>query len=390
MTTTPSVPFPRGGEPSAIRERFQQAFGRPPAAIARAPGRIEFIGNHTDYNGGRVLGAAIDRFVWVAAAANSTGSFRLCTTQDSRVQVLSPDSTVAPDAWTRYPFAVWRSLFEFGQPRPVGFDLLVASDLPAGAGLSSSAALELATAYALLDLAGATTPDPVILAKLARHAENVHVGVPCGILDQATSALGRAGHLVQIDCQGPTFSLVPLPADTALWIFNTRQKHALIDGLYAERHAECQAAAQFLGLRHLCDLPFGDLDRCVARLPAILARRTLHVVEENQRVSRLLLALQSGQIEEAGRLLFDSHRSSRDLFENSTPVLDALVDRLVLSSHTLGARLTGGGFGGAVMAWATKDFTITEAESIGAAVAAQSGTVPDIMRLAIADGAALL
>ena len=242
--------------PSPLIAQFQRIFGRAPAVVARAPGRIEFIGNHTDYNGGAVLGAAIDRYVWVVAAANPDGRMRFFSDSTGTVLELPEDREArftGADSWANYPLGVWRSLQDIRLPRPAGFDLLVASNLPVGAGLSSSAALELAVALALLGLKHATIP-PAQLAALGRHAENKYVGVPCGILDQGTSAFGQADHLVHIDCRGPTFSLVPLPHAAHLWIFNTREKHALIDGLYATRHRECQEAATALDVGLLADL----------------------------------------------------------------------------------------------------------------------------------------
>jgi len=372
-----------------IREQFQQAYGRAPQVVARAPGRIEFIGNHTDYNGGAVLGAAIDRYVWVAAAPNASGRFRLRSASAPKPLDLSsvPETRLTgADSWANYPLGVWRSLKDFKLPRPAGFDLFVTSDLPAGAGLSSSAALELATALALLELAGSKPVAPEQLAALGRHAENNYVGVPCGILDQGTSAFGRAGHLVHIDCRGPKFSRVPLPAGTHLWIFNTKEKHALIDGLYATRHRECLEAAKTLGVALLADLTPAQLPPLERKLSPALARRAKHVVEEHARVGETVAALQHGDLATAGRLLTASHRSSQHLFENSTPALDRLVDLLEKHPAVYGARLTGGGFGGAVMALTGEGFTQAGAESI----AAQSGSHPEIIHLLSADGAALV
>jgi galactokinase len=378
----------------AIGEHFQRTYGRAPQVVARAPGRIEFIGNHTDYNGGAVLGAAIDRYIWAAAAPNTTGHFRLASTNGTQpldFATVPAGRLSGPDSWANYPLGVWHSLGDFNRPQPAGFDLLVASDLPAGAGLSSSAALELSTTLALLELAGGGPIAPDQLAALGRHAENKYVGVPCGILDQGTSAFGRAGQLVQIDCRGPKFSRVPLPAGTHLWIFNTREKHALIDGLYATRHRECLAAAQTLGIAWLADLTPSQLAERSGgpsgpALPPILARRARHIVEENARVHDTVEALRQGELATVGRLLTASHRSSQHLFENSTPALDRLVDLLEKHPAVYGARLTGGGFGGAVMALTRDGFSAAEAE----AIAGQSGSHPEIIHLLSADGAVVL
>ena len=252
----------------SIAAQFLSTYGRAPAVIARAPGRVEFIGNHTDYNGGAVLGAAIDRYVWVAAAPNAQGRLRLFSVGGKSVLELPSDPgarITGSDSWANYPLGVWRSLKDFGLPQPPAFGLLVESDLPPGAGLSSSAALELATALALLKLAGKADLPADRLAALGRHAENQYVGVPCGILDQGTSAFGQAGHLVHIDCRGPAFARVPFPANAHLWIFNTREKHALIDGFYATRNKECLDAAKALGVAFLADLTPAQLEAKTGR-----------------------------------------------------------------------------------------------------------------------------
>ncbi len=375
-----------------IAEQFRRTYGNAPVAIARAPGRIEFIGNHTDYNGGAVLGAAINRYVWVAAASNPAGRLRLFSTNSASVLELPADpgtKITGSDSWANYPLGVWRSLRDFNLPQPAGFDLLVASDLPAGAGLSSSAALELAVALALLGLEGATI-EPARLAALGRHAENKYVGVPCGILDQGTSAFGRAGQLVHIDCRGPHFSRVPLPQTTRLWIFNTREKHALIDGLYAARHQECLAAAKALGVALLADLTPARLPPLETKLTPVLARRARHIIGEHARVHETVDALQRGDLAMVGRLLTASHRSSQHLFENSTPALDQLVDLLEQHPAVLGARLTGGGFGGAVLALTRDNFSERDAQEIAGRYMIQQHRAPEIIQLQSADGAQAL
>ena len=374
----------------SIAAQFLSTYGRAPAVIARAPGRVEFIGNHTDYNGGAVLGAAIDRYVWVAAAPNAQGRLRLFSVGGKSVLELPSDPgarITGSDSWANYPLGVWRSLKDFGLPQPAGFDLLVDSDLPPGAGLSSSAALELATALALLKLAGKADLPADRLAALGRHAENQYVGVPCGILDQGTSAFGQAGHLVHIDCRGPAFARVPFPANAHLWIFNTREKHALIDGFYATRHQECLDAAKALGVAFLADLTPAQLEAKNGALSPALAKRAKHIAEEHARVRDTAEALRRGDLAAVGRLLTASHRSSQHLFENSTPALDLLVDLLAAHPAVLGARLTGGGFGGAVMALTKDNFTTGDAEGIAAAYRAKQGRPPEVIHLRAADGA---
>src|SRR6478736_328386 len=295
---------------SRLSGLFQQSFGHPPAVTTRAPGRVEFIGNHTDYNGGAVLGVAIDRGVEVAAAPGEPGHFRVRSTSGAAPVDFSaapPPRLSGPSAWANYVFGVWHSLADFSLPRPAGFDVLVDSDLPAGAGLSSSAALELATALALTELAKAPALAPDRLATLGRHAENKYVGVPCGILDQGTSALGAAGQLVHIACRGPKFARVPLPTSTHLWIFNTKEKHALVDGYYAERHRECTEAAKVLGVPFLTDLTPAQLAAQAGKLSPVVARRARHIVEEHARVGETVAALERGDLAATGKLLPASH-----------------------------------------------------------------------------------
>ena len=377
---------------AALLEKFQARFGRAATVVARAPGRIEFIGNHTDYNGGTVLGAAIDRDVWVAVAPRDDGLWRFCS--DAREGLVTVTSTAEPSrqsgasSWVNYPLGVIAAFPPFGLHPPAGFDFLALSNLPTGAGLSSSAALELASALAVLALSGQAAPREEVV-KLCRAAENRFVGVPCGILDQGVSGFGRKDQLVFIDCRGPGFATVPLPAAARFWIFNTHLKHALVDGLYAARHRECMEAAALLGVAQLAELTPEKLAAVSAKLPAVAGRRARHVVEEIARVDATVVALRAGDLPAVGRLLTASHRSSQRLFENSTPELDFLVDQLTARPGVYGARLTGGGFGGAVMALTTPEFGAAQAAVVTAAYAAKFGSSPEVLPAQTGEGAAL-
>lgn len=370
-------------------KQFTSLYGCTPEVIARAPGRIEFIGNHTDYNGGTVLGAAISLGVWVAARKAANGKLRFATaSQDGIATVLTRDpSRQSGDLrWANYPLGVWLSFKAFGLTQPEGLDYLAVSDLPVGAGLSSSAAIELASALAYLALTG-EKPSRETVVKLGRHAENNFVGVPCGILDQGVSGFGKKDHLVFIDCRGPRFEVVPMPAGAHLWVFNPRAKHALIDGLYAARHRECLEAARALGVDLLADVTPAQLEQRKARLPEINYRRAKHVIDEIDRVARVRAALAGGDLTEVGRLLTASHRSSQTQFENSTPELDLLVDTLAATPHVYGARLTGGGFGGAVMALTDAEFSPAQATRVAGIYADRFGSKPDVLHCEIDDGA---
>jgi len=376
---------------------FQQQYGHAPAVVGYAPGRLEFIGNHVDYNGGLVIGATIDRGVQVAASKRT----------DRRIRVFSPayGTPVETDldglvplkgstAWANYPLGVAWSLQKNGGPLPMGFDLAIAGDLPAGAGLSSSAALELATAVALRELFGLSIA-PVNLARWCRQAENEFVGMPCGILDQGVSMFGEAGRLVLIDCRAETFNTVPVPESARFWIFNTGAKHALLDSLYAARRRECEAALAVLKRHHpsatlLAEIPSAEVERYRAELTPTQFTRALHVTREIERVQQTAQALEKGDLAAVGKLLVQSHQSSRELFENSCPELDYLVDRLVKLPGVYGARLTGGGFGGAVMALTTPEFNAAVAQPVTDAYTKQFNHEPVVFTTRTGPGARVL
>lgn len=372
--------------------RFRSVFGRAPDFVAQAPGRIEFIGNHTDYNGGTVLGASIDRGVWVGLAARSDGQRRFYS------DFLGDIATVAPGelnkqadkaSWINYPLGVLAALPVFGLKAPEGFDYLALSNLPVGAGLSSSAALELSSALVFLALTK-QSPSLETIVKIGKHAENHFVGVPCGILDQGVSGFGKKDRLVFIDCRGPSFATVPLPNGAHFWIFNTHTKHALVDGLYAARNKECMQAAATLGVSLLVEADLPRLEAARGKLSDVAYKRAKHVIEEIARVAQTQEALRVGDLKRVGQLLTASHRSSQTQFENSTPELDTLVDTLITTPHVYGARLTGGGFGGAVMALTDGVFAEAQAKTVAAAYAKKYGSEPEILHCQTGDGAHLV
>ncbi|MGH8020539.1 MAG: galactokinase [Opitutaceae bacterium] len=378
-----------------ITAAFEKAFGRAPTTITRAPGRIEFIGNHTDYNGGLVLGASVDRGVNVAIAPRDDGRWRFASDfrgSSSNVVLLpagKPERQNGHVAWTNYPLGVLEAFSTFGLTVPGGFDYLAMADLPTGSGLSSSAAIEMSSALAFLALTGQEPPRDKVV-KLTRHAENHFVGVPCGILDQGVSGFGKANHLVFIDCREMTFDTVPLPAGIHFWVFNTHTKHALVDGLYAARHRECMDAARILGVDQLAQATPGALEAAKAEMSESVYHRARHIIEEIDRVRAAVHALEFNNLPEAGRLLTASHRSSQHLFENSTPELDFLVDTLTARKDVFGARLTGGGFGGAVMAMTDGAFNREAALAVADAYQKRFGATLDILDMQTGDGARVL
>lgn len=373
------------------RALFRTVFGHEAAVVSRAPGRVEVIGNHTDYNGGLVLGAAIDRHLWVTLSPRTDRRIRLFSERhhlvEATLDALAPRS--GPDAWANYPLGVAAVLG--GRDLPAGFDLCVTATLPSGAGLSSSAAFELATALAL-NRAFSLGFDRRTLVLRCREAEHTFAGVPCGILDQGVVAYGRPSHLVLVDARRQAFIPVPFPEGAALWIFNTHRHHELTGSRYADRARECREALALLreadpDLTFLTDLTPEALDARAHRLPAPLLRRARHVVGEHHRVRRCIDAFRTGNLKTAGTLLTASHDSSRRLFENSTPELDHLVSLLTGVPSVHGARLTGGGFGGAVMALTDASFGEEDASRIRHAYQARFGHLPAVLRTSPAGGA---
>lgn len=375
---------------------FRRHFEGEPAHYAFAPGRIEFIGNHTDYNGGLVMGAAVTEGITVAVSLRNDDIIRIVSDAGDLVEIpLGNYKPLEGDAsWTNYPIGVTQVMTDAGMRTPTGYNMAVTSTLPAGAGMSSSAAFELATAKALAALYGYET-DTAGFARLGRKAENEFVGMPCGILDQGVSAFGKANHLVKINCATETFAIEPMPRGAHFWIFNSNKKHALVDSAYADRHRECHEALAQLQpdhpdaktLSHICP---EQLEASKDKLDPLLYRRAAHIVGENARVRAVEMALAEGDLKAVGQALSASHESSRVNFGNSIEELDTLVDLLKLQPSVYGARLTGGGFGGAVMALTNSDFGLAQADVIAAAYEAKHGLKASIFHTRAGDGAQLL
>jgi galactokinase len=355
---------PEGREGAAVL--FTQRFGRQPRGAWRAPGRVNFIGEHTDYNEGFVLPFAIGAGLSAAAAQRDDGVLALTSRQAADDDVAVPLDSLKPGSvsgWAAYPAGVAWALREAGYPIG-GASIAMDSDIPLGAGLSSSAALECAVALALTELYGLTVPRPQ-LAAIARRAENDYVGAPTGIMDQSAALLSQAGHALLLDCRSGIGTAVPLDpgaAGLALLVIDTQVRHDLTDGAYGTRRKECEDAADVLGVRSLRDITDSSE---LADLDPVLRRRARHVVTENNRVLVTAQLLRDGDLAAAGPELTASHESLRDDFEVSWAAADATVEA-ALGAGACGARMTGGGFGGSVIALvpAEKD------EAVRAAVAA--------------------
>ena len=334
-------------------EDFVRTFDRHPAGVWSAPGRVNVIGEHTDYNDGFVLPFAIDARTTVAAATRDDGLVRLRSAQQPSGDVAVDLDDLAPgrpEGWASYAAGVVWAFREAGHEVP-GLDLLVDGRVPLGAGLSSSAALECAVALAvdgLLDLGLGTDR----LAALAQRAENDFVGAPTGVMDQLASLHGRDGHALLLDTRALTIEQIPFDAASdglTLVVIDTRVHHSLGDGSYGDRRTACEQAAEALGVPALRDVPVQGLTDRLAPLAGELRRRARHVVTEDARVLAAVDALRSGAWPELGRLMTASHLSLRDDYEVSCAELDTAVEA-ALSAGALGARMTGGGFGGSAIA----------------------------------------
>jgi galactokinase len=383
-------------------ERFRSCFGGAPDGVWLAPGRANLMGEHTDYNDGFVLPFALGQGTTAAAARRADRRLALCSRQEPGGEVEIALDELAPGrvtGWAAYPAGVAWALAEAGYQVP-GACIAVDSDVPAGAGLSSSAALECATALALTELAltelalteeaGVRIPRQE-LAAIARRAENEFVGAPSGIMDQSASLLCQSGHALLLDCRSLENTQVPFRPEAAgarLLLINTRARHALTDGEYGQRRAECEQAARLLdipSLRYLTSV--ADTDRLA---DPVLRRRARHVFTDNQRVLEVVALLRSpglaGTYRDIGRLLTQAHVSLRDDFEVSWPEADATVEA-ALAAGALGARMIGGGFGGSVLALVTETAGGPVRAAVSAAFARRSWTAPEFLDAAPSDSA---
>lgn len=357
----------------------------------RAPGRVNLIGEHTDYNEGFVLPLAVPFGVVARVAARPDDVVRMASAQVPGPPVEVPVGALAPGTpggWAAYVAGVVWALREAGH-RLGGVDVVVDGDVPAGAGLSSSAALECAVAAALADLFDLPLSRRD-LARLAQHAENAFVGMPCGVMDQSAALLARQGHALLLDTRTLDAEQVPLDLaghGLALLVVDTRAPHALVTGEYAARRRDCEEAARNLGVPALRDVPLAGLGDALAALPdPVVRRRVRHVVTEDDRVLRTADLLRAGDLRAVGPLLTASHASLRDDYEVSVPPLDVAVDA-ALAAGALGARLTGGGFGGSTIALVDVPAVARVAEAVAAAFAVHGWPAPHAFTVTPAEGA---
>jgi galactokinase len=381
-----------GEAAEALRTEFRRLYDQEPR-IFSAPGRVNLIGEHTDYNDGFVLPLAIERRTLVAAAARSGRRVRVRSLALDQASVFDLDAPAAPRRgnWLDYVEGVARVLEERGH-RLGGAQLLIQSDVPLGSGLSSSAALEVAVGLALLSVSGRSL-ESVELARVAQAAEHQYVGTLCGIMDQYCAVLARRGHALLIDCR--SLEATPVSADLAdatVLVCNSRVKHELASSEYNARRGECRRGVELLGgapsgIRALRDVDLPTLERNHARLPPRVLSRCRHVVTENARTVQAAQALRTGDLEAFGRLMFASHDSLRDDYEVSCGELDLLVDVARRQPGVFGARLTGAGFGGCTVTLVRKDAADAVAAELSAALLRQYGLTPELFTTVACAGA---
>lgn len=392
-----STPDPIAARARSLAGRFEARFGRAPEHIAYAPGRVEVLGNHTDYNDGLALAAAIDRGTLVALAATDT--------PHCRIHSLDLAAEAACDMRHLHPLAEapWAN-YVIGMAAHItppalttgGFEAMIESDLPIGAGLSSSAALEMASGLALAARFHCTLP-PMELARAGRQAEHVYAGVRCGLLDQITSLYARTDALVRIDFRSLTIDPIAMPPGYAWLVCRTHRSHRLTDDAYNERRAQCEAATQYFRaslsrpeITALRDISLQDLAAHGGGLEPLIARRAAHPIGEMERVRQACAHLAAGDVGAFGQQLWESHESSVSNFENSSPELDAVVAAARQTPGVLGARLTGGGFGGSVLVLTTAGARTQAAEHIDSVYRKTFGSPCEILPVRPSAGARLI
>lgn len=388
MTLTPE----RG---SRLDAAFAAAFGRAPAARVRAPGRVNLIGEHTDYNEGLVMPAAIDREALFALAPLPEPEIRIVAAdrggEEARFAFEEADAPADARHWSAYARGVVAAWREEGLPLAEGLALAFDSDVPAGAGLSSSAAYAVGVATALAARAPFAVPR-LTLARIAQRAEHTHAKVPCGIMDQYASAFGAAGCALMLDCRSLTHETIALPPEAALLVVDTGIRRALTESAYAQRREDCAEACERLSfpmgrrLRSLREVSPADLVAFAGGLPDRIYRRARHVVTENVRVQAFATALVSRDLALAGTLMDEAHDSLARDFEVSLPAIDALAERLRGVPGVHGARLTGAGFGGCLIVLAAPE-AAEGVEAVLPAYAAETGNRAALHRVRAAGGA---
>lgn len=384
-----------------VTTRFKEKFGHAPAHIARAPGRVNLLGEHVDYNDGFVLPAAIDRATYIAfSPTNAPHSTLWATDFDQQASFSAegiatktqPDSSPLPE-WALYPAGVMWALMEEKLPA-LSMNAVFASDVPRGSGLSSSASVEMAFAIAWQTLGGWTLP-AMQRALLGQKAENKYVGVNCGIMDQFASACGVENKLLLLDCRSLEWKTVPLPEHVSIVIADTTVRRKLTSGEYNKRRDACEEAVRLLKndlpmIHSLRDISVEDFNRLAKQLPAEVEMRARHVVEEIGRSNQAEALLEAGSVQNFGKLMNECHVSLRDLYEVSCPELNVMVNIAQTLEGCYGARLTGAGFGGCTVNLVANERVESFAKALASGYESETGLRPEIYISRASNGAELL
>lgn len=395
-----------------LKQSFASYFNSESEIIVRAPGRVNLIGEHTDYNDGFVLPMAIDRAVWLALRPRMDEGVRIQSldinpaphlfstgAQDD----LKPDpafelhSLTKGSGWIEYPKGIAYQLIEAGYQLR-GFDAVMTGDVPRGAGLSSSAAVELAVLRAFAAVSGFTWDAPT-MAKIAQKAENEWVGVHCGIMDQMASAACKEGHALFLDCRSLEFKHTPLPKDVSIVILDTSTRRGLVDSAYNERRSQCEEAARWFGVKALRDVSVDEFEQGKRRPPEgkkeerldeVVLKRARHIITENARVLEAVNVMKAGNTKRLGELFNASHNSLRDDFEVSNEALNIMVDCAREQNGCYGARMTGAGFGGCAVALVKKENAKEFVNAVSAAYRQRSGLEASVYVCKASEGASLV
>ena len=378
----------------AVVEAFRGTHGEEPSLVVRAPGRVNLIGEHTDYNDGFVLPMAIDRAVWLAlrpcggdqvqVQSLEFGESRSFSLQRVRTREAGYDDA----GWIEYVKGTAWALQESGHSLKA-WEGVMAGDVPIGAGLSSSAALELATARAFAEVSSLTW-EPAAMALLGQRAENQWVGVNCGIMDQMISAAGQRDCALLLDCRSLDFELVPLPAGTSVVVLDTGTRRGLVDSAYNERRSQCEAAAAHFGVQALRDVTGAQFAAREGELDEVTRRRARHVITENERTAEAAQVMRQGDAAQLGALMNSSHESLQRDFEVSSEALDQMVACARSQGECLGARMTGAGFGGCAVALVAEGAAGAFAEQVASAYARKTGNEPSVYVCRATQGAAVV
>jgi galactokinase len=360
-----------------VQEAFLKRFGQPAELLVRAPGRVNLIGEHTDYNDGFVLPMAIDRAVWIALRPRGDRRILVSSLQMEALGDFSLDDIQKSGGdWYEYLKGVAWALSE-GRYDLLGWEGVMSSDVPVGAGLSSSAAIEMATARAFAQIAGFDW-DPVRMAQAGRKAENSWMGVSSGIMDQMASAACQAGHALFLDCRSLDYENIPLPDGVAIVVLDTATRRGLVDSGYNERFKQCQTAAHHFGVKALRDVSPQELEEKGQGLEEVVYRRARHIVTEDQRVLDAIDAMRAGNVVKLGLLLDASHVSMRDDFEITNEALNVMVTIARRQPGCYGARMTGGGFGGCAVALIDAGKAENFAATVSHEYQAETGLTPSV------------